>query len=240
MKLCVWKNSDGLHLSRPPRPSTLVELDFDPDNPCRECGEHVLSISADSSNICPWCESSMNRPKMLRYQELDMIRLLKRQSDENRDLRPPKKRALIRNGGTEKDLRDHLTATGYYGRSAEILQLELEAIERPGWVQVFEFRVHAKKQDEDGDGNWEQLRGLVRTDERSNQFDVEYFDTSTREAAVTGASEGLLTSSRAPRHWTYWPLMTVFAIALGASIVGAVLSSEAASETTNANAEAEE
>jgi hypothetical protein len=38
MKLCVWKNSDGLHLSRPPKPSTLVELDFDPDDPCRECG----------------------------------------------------------------------------------------------------------------------------------------------------------------------------------------------------------
>lgn len=239
MKLCVWKNSDGLHLSRPPKPSTLVELDFDPDDPCRECGEHVLSVSAISSNICPWCESGTNRPKMLRYQELELIRLLQRQSDGNRDLRPPEKRPLIRNGVTEKDLRDYLTAEGYYGRSAEILSLELKAVERPGWVQVFEFHVHAKQQDKEG-GNWEQLRGVVRTDERSNLFDVEYFDTTTRETALNTASEGMITSSREKRHWTYWPLMAIFAFALGVAIVGAVVSSEVPSETTTANAEAEE
>ncbi len=70
------------------------------------------------------------------------------------------------------------------GRSADVLQLDLKAIERPGWVQVFEFRVHAKKQDDEGDGTWELLRGVVRSDERSNPFDVEYCDTKTRDRRV--------------------------------------------------------
>lgn len=240
MKLCVWKNADGLHLSRPPKPSNPVELDFDPDQSCRQCGERVLSISVDISNICPWCESGMNRPKMLRYQELEIVRLLQKQSDENRDLQPPTRRPLLRNGHTEKDLRDYLTSNGYYGNSANMLQLDLKAIERPGWVQVFEFRVHAKRLDEEHCSKWEELRGFCRTDERTAQFDVEYFDTTTRDTVLKAASDGLITANRAPRHWTYWPLMATFAFTLGTAIVGAVLSSEPASGTTAESAEGEQ
>ncbi len=140
MKLHVWKNSDGIHLSRPPKPARLTEVDFDPDVNCVQCGEHVLSISADQTNICPRCESSMNRPKILRYQELDIIRLLQKQSDENKALESPQM-PIIANKCTEKDLRDYLSQNGYFGRSAKFLKLDLAAIERPGWVQVYKFHV---------------------------------------------------------------------------------------------------
>ena len=220
MKLFVWKNQDGYHLSRPPQPSTLVDVDFDPDQPCRQCDGRVLSISSDNSDICPWCDSGMNRPKMLPYQEDDMIRLLEKQSTENEEGGQQKKRPLIRNASTEKDLRDHLTENGYYGRSANILQLELKAIERPGWVQVFEFHVHAKQQD----GDWKSLQGLCRTDERFNRFDVEFFGKTNRETVINNTTDGMVTGQRTARHWSYWPLMTLFAGAFAAAVVGAALS----------------
>ena len=219
MKLHVWKNTDGLHLSRPPKPSTLEEIDFDPDRRCLQCGEVVLSISAYISDVCPWCESSTNRPKMLRYQELDIIRLLQQQSEVNRNSQPTKKRGLIQNGVTEKDLRDYLTANGYYGRSASILGLDLKALERPGWVQVFEFHVHAKNRK----GSWEQLGGVIRADERSDLFEVTYYDNSSRSNVAREATDGMITAPRSSRHWSYWPLMTLFALMFGAAIFGAVI-----------------
>ena len=174
MNLFVWKNDDGLHLTRPSSPSNLVEVEFDPDEPCLQCGEAVLSISADQSGICLWCASQTNRPKMLRYQQVEIIRGLQKQSDRNEQSRAPG--PLIRNGGTEEDLRDYLTRHDYSGHSAQILHLELMALERPGWVQVFEFHVQAKRIN----GAWEELRGVCHTDQRSNQFDVTWFDSVDR------------------------------------------------------------
>ena len=63
--------------------------------------------------------------------------------------------AAIGNKVTEKDIRDHLTANGYYGRSAEIRGLNLVAVQRPGWLQVFSFDLRAK----DVDGDWRELFG---------------------------------------------------------------------------------
>ena len=79
---------------------------------------------------------------------------------------------MIANKCTENDLRDHLTEIGYFPRSAMFLSLELTAIERPGWVQVFQFHVQAKKQH----GDWEEYFGICRSDERSNAFEVQLFD----------------------------------------------------------------
>ena len=50
----------------------------------------------------------------------------------------------IGNRVTEKDIRDWLDANGFVGRTAKINDLELHAIERPGWVQVFEFQMRSK------------------------------------------------------------------------------------------------
>ena len=219
MILHVWKNNEGLHLSRPPHPSQLVEVDFDPNQLCRRCGERVLSISADQSTICPWCESGMNRPKMLRYQELDLVRLLKKQSETNKLNQPLKKAPWIRNGGTEADLRSYLANHGYAGRSTRVNRLELKAIERPGWVQVFEFQVQAKR----SDGDWEALEGVCRTDERSSVFEVRLFDSASRADVLKTATDGLITTQRNPRHWSYWPLMTLFVSLLGLAILSMIV-----------------
>jgi len=228
MKLYVWKNDDGLHLSRPPKPSTLHEIEFNPDELCRRCGERVLSISADQSNVCPWCESNMNRPKMLRYQELDIVRLLQKQSDENTACQAPNK-SLIANKCTEKDLRDHLTEIGYFGRSVKFLSLELKAIERPGWIQVFQFHIQAKKQG----GGWEEHYGICRSDERSDAFEVQLFDREEwQQQKFREDTKQMITHARAPRHWSYAPLMLLFMLIVGAAIVGAVVSFSAEMPST--------
>jgi hypothetical protein len=221
MKLHVWKNGDGMHLSRPAKPSTLTEIEFDPDEACQQCGEHVLSISADGSNVCPWCDSSMNRPKILRYQELDIVRLLKKQSDENKMQETPRS-PVIGNKSTEKDLRDHFEEIGYFGRSVKFLKLELKAIERPGWVQVFKFHVQAKRQNAD----WEQHFGLCRIDERNGTFEVQLFGSpEQQQEAFQHDTVDMITHSRGTRHWSYLPLMLLFVLILGLAVVGALVNS---------------
>ena len=71
--------------------------------------------------------------------------------------------ARIGNRFIESDLRDWLEARDHYGRSAQVEELELAAVERPGWVQVFRFRVRAKNK---STGEWDRLAGLIRDDER--------------------------------------------------------------------------
>ena len=70
---------------------------------------------------------------------------------------------FIANRVTEKDLRDWLEQREHYGRSARISELELAAIQKPGWVQIFRFRASAKHKTKE---SWEELRGLIRDDER--------------------------------------------------------------------------
>ena len=89
-------------------------------------------------------------------------------------------------------------------------------------MQLFEFHVHAKSLD----GGWEELRGTCRCDERVGQFQVEFFETPYRDAAVERATDGMITGQRPPRHWSYWPLMGLFAVALGLAITSAVLTPE--------------
>lgn len=51
---------------------------------------------------------------------------------------------IFKNRVTEKDVRLWLDQKGFYGRSAHITDLELHAIERPGWRQIFRFTMKAK------------------------------------------------------------------------------------------------
>ncbi len=62
MTLFVRKTGDALQLSRPPGPSLLIEPDFEPDQPCHQSGERVLSLVYDYSGRLPWYESKVNRP----------------------------------------------------------------------------------------------------------------------------------------------------------------------------------
>lgn len=220
MKLHVWSNSDGYHLARPDAKSRLEEVEFDPQQACRQCGQHVLSISADNTDICPWCDSGANRPKILPYQETEIVRLLEKQSAENKDWKAASRR-LIANRATEKDLRDHLDNNGFFGASARFVSLELAAIERPGWVQVFNFHAHLKTRE----GRWVVRYGICRTDERSDLFEVSMFDQSdARASAFKNDTSAMITRERRQQHWSMVPLLLLFLFVVGVASVGAVLS----------------
>jgi len=148
------------------------------------------------------------------------VRLLQKQSDRNKP-RELGKRALISNRSTEKDLRDFLSEQGYYGRSARFLQLELAAIERPGWVQIFEFQVQAKQQN----GEWEELFGVCRSDERHDLLEVQLFPNQEAfRNALRQEKHEMLSTDREPKHWSFPFLMAVFAMAIALAVAGAILS----------------
>lgn len=69
---------------------------------------------------------------------------------------------LLKNGSAEQDIRDWLSRNGYCGRTAQFAEVELHAIQRPGWVQVFRFQVIAR----DREHRPQSLAGAMRTDER--------------------------------------------------------------------------
>ncbi|MDG2468092.1 MAG: hypothetical protein P8M80_02330 [Pirellulaceae bacterium] len=78
---------------------------------------------------------------------------------------------LIANKFTEKDIRQWLSEHGFYGNSAKFVELELHAIQRPGWLQVFRFQVEAKA----ANGGWETYFGAVRDDERTHETTIKTF-----------------------------------------------------------------
>ena len=128
---------------------------------------------------------------------------------------------LIGNKIAEKDLRTWLEANGYFGRSAELLELELVALRRPGWEQVFRFRVRAKRQDETG---WEELTGLFRDDERKSRFEGR-ITPSDDDYAVAFAewTEGMIVRQRRARGMTEVALISLAAVILAFAACVAVL-----------------
>ena len=70
--------------------------------------------------------------------------------------------ALIGNKVTESEIRRWLVDRNYGARSAVFEEVELVAIQRPGWVQVFRFQLTAKTPD----GRKVPLYGALRDDGR--------------------------------------------------------------------------
>lgn len=119
---------------------------------------------------------------------------------------------LIGNKFAERDLRDWLQSHGYFGRSAEITELELVAVRRPGWEQVFRFRLRAKRQDETG---WEDLAGILRDDERRKQFDVRLTTSDEdHDAAMSAWTDGMILRGRRARDRTELVLIWLAAAVL--------------------------
>ena len=71
-------------------------------------------------------------------------------------------KSLIGNKGAEKDIRDWLSTQSFCGKTAQFSEVELHAIKRPGWLQVFRFEVRARMNND----QWMQLFGAMRADER--------------------------------------------------------------------------
>ena len=127
---------------------------------------------------------------------------------------------LIANKSTEKDVRDHLCGIGYVGATAQFLKLELFAVERPGWFQVYEFRIKAESKS----GVWEERYGICRSDDRHGLLEVDLFEAEEdQRAALRRATRGLLTREPAEHHWVKTLLMLVFIGAVAVASIGAML-----------------
>ncbi len=96
---------------------------------------------------------------------------------------------LIGNNVAEKDIREHLSANGYFGRTATFVEIELHAIQRPGWLQVFRFQVNAKSTDD----HWVKLFGAMRDDERFKKTEILFFSNNNkRDQVLKSWSKGLM------------------------------------------------
>lgn len=125
---------------------------------------------------------------------------------------------LDRNKSTEKDLRSYLDDNGYFGRTAKFRLLKLKAVERPGWVQVFQFEIEAKHEGRD----WENLYGFCRTDERSDSFEVKMsHDALAAQRSFCEAAQDMITHETAQQHSPFVGLLFVAVVVtiLGAGIL---------------------
>lgn len=74
---------------------------------------------------------------------------------------------LIRNRVTERDIRDWMSLHGFEGGSATLDSVELYAIKRPGWKQLFRFEGKARKSSHDDENHpKKEIWGVVLDDER--------------------------------------------------------------------------
>ncbi len=118
---------------------------------------------------------------------------------------------LIGNRVIEKQLRSYLNDHGYASQTAQFSRIDLVAIQRPGWVQVFAFEVRAKERN----GGWNNLLGICRDDERFKQFEVEFGKEPDvcRDQLATWTTD-LITLDRPPRHWLQTALLALFLVVL--------------------------
>ena len=97
--------------------------------------------------------------------------------------------SLIGNKTAEKDIRDWLSTNGWYGNSAEFTELELHAIKRPGWLQVFRFSCNVKSRSD----TRTVLHGVMRDDERFKRTEINAFESLNAQRRLLNQwSEGLI------------------------------------------------
>ncbi len=98
---------------------------------------------------------------------------------------------LAKNRTTEKDIRQWLTANGYREAIATLTEVELHAVQRPGWLQIFRFRVSVNCGD-----SVDECFGVVRDDERlrgESKTQIELFDSENlQQARLAVLSEELI------------------------------------------------
>ncbi len=102
-------------------------------------------------------------------------------------------RSLIGNRSSEKDIRDWLCKQGFSGNTAKFGEVELHAIMRPGWLQIFRFEVTVLT----AAGEKTKLFGAMRSDERYGKpkiiVSAEFAD---RDEQLDEWAEGLITQRR--------------------------------------------
>ena len=103
---------------------------------------------------------------------------------------------LAKNRTTEMDIRAWLTANGFEGKLAQILDVELHAVQRPGWLQIFRFEAQVLTNTEDNPIR-QHFFGVVRDDERERSLEKRtivmlFDDVEARQEKLDELSEGLL------------------------------------------------
>jgi hypothetical protein len=98
--------------------------------------------------------------------------------------------------------------------------LDLFAIERPGWIQVFKFCLQVS----DLNGAPHRFFGVVRDDERSG-MKIHLASTDEEQSRVAVAwSAGLITAQRRPLGAVQWVFMAIFGAAAALALLGALSS----------------
>ena len=125
-------------------------------------------------------------------------------------------RDLVRNRVTEKDIREWLDRNGYYGLTANLDSVELFAIKRPGWEQLFRFHGKVRVRGVDDESHVERILvwGVVVDDERrpKGQRTVVTLCNSEeeQEQQLSLLSEGMLKATRnQDRVAGGWPLLLI-------------------------------
>lgn len=108
----------------------------------------------------------------------------------------------------EQIIRCYLSENGYYGNTATLSRIRLCAVQRPGWIQVYQFdarvrvRIEVGDDEPDADAVYEELFGVLRDDARDKDTKIRCLaDTSQREELFHRWSEGLI-KTRGARHRT--------------------------------------
>ena len=110
-------------------------------------------------------------------------------------------KALIGNKASEKDIRDWLSHNGFNGTTAQFKEIELHAIQRPGWLQIFRFEFEGFS----AKNHKVHLYGAMHSDERHGPPQiVVHEDEALRDAQLANWSEGLITLRRHRRQGTFF------------------------------------
>ena len=82
----------------------------------------------------------------------------------------------------ELAIRGHLSEIGYFGQTAQLSNVRIVAVQRPGWLQVFRFEARARVRPQLADDapdpppQYRDLFGLVREDFRRESSTVRVFE----------------------------------------------------------------
>ncbi|QGJ71239.1 Hypothetical protein PBC10988_29430 [Planctomycetales bacterium 10988] len=119
----------------------------------------------------------------------------------------------------ELAIRKQLREESYGSELASIRHVRLAAVERPGWVQVYEFQIETKTKEKTP----VLLFGLAHDDGRK-QTKVRLFPTEeARKMQFDQWSEGLITRKRRERGRIEWALLSFFALIMGVCLLGILL-----------------
>ena len=93
----------------------------------------------------------------------------------------------------ELSIRSHLNDNGFYGRTAQLRNVRLVAVQRPGWLQVYRFEATARVRPPEASADapneaaeYRELFGLVRDDIRHKINTVRVFEDEDQRRELFG------------------------------------------------------